>query len=93
MFDDLQDDEEALLPLPEHWIRSFNVLGENVVYKNIRMGLESEEHPLVLQAINAARKRSLPDGWSVKEALLSDGSLDYFYCNPSLGLSNWVSLL
>ena len=89
MFCDLTEEEEIELPLPNSWIRTFNAVAGNVMYKNLSTGVESEEHPFVLQALNAARKLPLPANWVVKEARLSDGTIDYFYCNPSLGLSNW----
>ena len=41
------------------------------------------------QALNAARKLPLPAGWIVQETRLGDGTVDYFYCNAALGLSNW----
>ena len=28
----------------------------------------------------------LEPGWVVREATLEDGTVDYFYCNPTLGI-------
>lgn len=89
MYSDLSEEEEAQLPLPPNWVRTVTASIGNIVYKNLKTGAESDEHPFVLQAMNAARKLPLPVGWSVQEARLSDGSIDYFYCNKTLAYSNW----
>ena len=63
---DISLDEEAILPLPSQWLRSMKIsLGEvgdsstsnktEIIYRNTVSGLESEEHPLLVRALNAAR--------------------------------------
>ena len=63
-YKDLSLDEESILPLPAQWLRSMKIsLGEGgdsnnkteIVYRNTDSGLESEEHPLLVKALNAAR--------------------------------------
>lgn len=63
-YKDLSLDEESILPLPAQWLRSMKIsLGEggdsnsktDIVYRNTISGLESEEHPLIVKALNAAR--------------------------------------
>ena len=60
---DISLEEEANLPLPRDWTRtmriSLNDGGDNprseTIYKNLSSGLESEEHPFLLKAMNIAR--------------------------------------
>lgn len=63
-YKDISLDEEATLPLPAQWLRSMKIsFGEGgdssnkteIVYRNTVSGLESEEHPFVVKALNAAR--------------------------------------
>ena len=85
---DISAEEERILPLPKNWIRVMKPDG-TARYKSTVTVVESEEHPYIVQSLNAARKCPLPPGWVVKETVSGDGSSDYYYCNPSLGLSMW----
>ena len=85
---DISAEEERSLPLPKNWIRVIRADG-STLYKSTVTVVESEEHPYVVQALNAARKCPLPTGWVVKETTSTDGRSDYYYCNPYLGLSMW----
>ena len=85
MNQDINEEDETRLPLPANWVRLFNADSKNY-YKNLSSGIESEEHPFILSALIAARKMKLEPGWVVREASLEDGTIDYFYCNPTLGI-------
>ncbi len=85
---DITDLEVSQLPLPENWTKFIRVHSKTR-YKNVVSGIETDEHPYMQEALNAARRRKLPPGWSVKEAMLDDGSYDYYYSNPELGVSLW----
>jgi hypothetical protein len=85
---DFSDEEEATLPLPRQWIRAMDTSG-NIIYKDLRNGNEAEEHPFILQGLDAARKLPLPVGWIVKETVLNNGIKDYFYCNPLFDFCGW----
>jgi hypothetical protein len=95
MITDISPEEEGQLPLPKGWIRSISnnnsktEVAGSFFYKDLGTGNESQEHPFITQALNAARKRDLPDGWVVQNAKFDDGSFDYFYCNSSIGSCNW----
>lgn len=60
---DISLEEEAALPLPSDWARTMKLsLGHggdssevDTVYRNIVTGIESEEHPLLVKALNLAR--------------------------------------
>ena len=97
---DLTEEDEAKLPLPQGWIRMIKIQSvnggslDNVrVYKEVKTGLESYEHPLILQAQSAVSKKTLPRGWEMMETVLEDGSKDIYYYNPSTGQSMWDSPL
>ena len=85
---DISESEEAHLPLPDGWIKILRV-NSGLVYKDAATNNESDEHPFILEALNAARKLKLPVGWAVKEAMLEDGAYDYYYANAELGISLW----
>ena len=85
---DISDAEESLLPLPKNWIRIADSSGRTA-YKDVSVGAESDEHPLILQALNDARKLPLPSNWSVQEAMSETGSTDYFYYNALNGACGW----
>jgi hypothetical protein len=93
---DLTDTEEEALPMPDQWTRGMDLSGE-VKYKNLKFGSESEEHPYIIQALNAARRQPLPAGWTVQKTLEGEGEgegegggeEDYFFFEPSSGLSGW----
>lgn len=74
--------------MPEQWTRGMDLSGE-VKYKNLKFGSEAEEHPYIIQALNAARRLPLPAGWSVKKTLTEEGEEDYFFCHEAMGLSGW----
>ena len=74
------------MPLPEGWIKVLRV-NSGIVYKDTYNNNESEEHPYILEALNAARKLELETGWTVKEAMLEDDSFGFSYFNAELGLS------
>jgi len=85
---DITDEEEEALPLPVQWTRGMDLSGD-VKYKNLKFGSESEEHPFIIQALNAARRLPLPPGWVVKKTLTEDGEEDFYFCEPESGLSGW----
>ena len=95
---DLTDEEEDALPLPIQWTRGMDLSGD-VKYKNLKFGSESEEHPYIIQALNAARKLPLPDGWTVKRTMVTvpEGERgngpqeeeDYYFYEESTGRSGW----
>lgn len=85
---DLSEEEESNLPLPKNWIRTIDTYG-NSQYRDVRSGVQSEEHPYIIQALDAARKLSLPSGWTVKEAYGDSGEKDYFYFNHYENISGW----
>jgi len=67
MMKDISLEEEANLPLPKDWIRTMRMslnesgadnLPSETIYKNLTSGLESEEHPFLLKAMNIARFRT-----------------------------------
>lgn len=89
---DITEEEEHSLPLPFGWGGTITTSvngGKGLMYKQIRTGLVVEEHPYINQALNVARKLPLSEGWSIKEAFLSDGTKDYFYTNNRMGISCW----
>jgi len=85
---DITIEEEASLPLPKNWIRVHKHDG-TTFYKSTVTVVEADEHPYIVQALNAARKCVLPQGWVINETTSGDGRNDYYYCNPTLGLSMW----
>lgn len=94
-YQDISEEEEAALPLPENWIRTISLTAGNnatssgILYKNIKLGLESEEHPLIYQAMAVVSSKSLPPGWVTKDVVLADNSTDRFFYNEDLNLSMW----
>ena len=86
---DITKDEEAQLPLPDNWASQYSSSLNQVIYRNVNTGVESFEHPYILQAMSAARKQPLPPDWLVKEIKLANGSIDYFYSNSVLNISMW----
>lgn len=86
---DITKDEEAQLPLPDNWASQYSSSINQVIYRNVNTGVESFEHPYILQAMSAARKQPLPPDWLVKEVKLANGSIDYFYSNSVLNISMW----
>jgi hypothetical protein len=74
---DITEEEEERLPLPDNWIRHFSPTVGYIIYKNVINGMESEEHPFVLQSMKVARKQPLDIEWIVKETKLSDGKIIY----------------
>lgn len=96
-FCDLTEEEEANLPLPDGWITLIKMTpaasGAEATtvrnYKNVRLGIESSEHPYILQAQNITKKFALPAEWALKTVTLQDGSKDVFYHNAELDFSMW----
>lgn len=90
---DLTEEEEANLPLPDGWITMIKIPspidGTTRAYKNVRLGIESSEHPFILQAQNNAKKVQLPSSWSLKSVTASDGAQDVFYYNSEMDFSMW----
>eukprot|EP01032_Pedospumella_encystans_P021236 gene21236-24100_t len=90
---DLTEEEEANLPLPDGWITMIKIPspvdGTTRAYRNVRLGIESAEHPFILQAQNNAKKVQLPSTWSLKSVTASDGAQDVFYYNSELDFSMW----
>ncbi len=90
---DLTEEEEANLPLPDGWITMIKIPspvdGTTRAYRNVRLGIESAEHPFILQAQNNAKKVQLPNTWSLKSVTASDGAQDVFYYNSELDFSMW----
>ena len=95
---DLTEEEVDGLPLPDGWISLIKIplstssaLEQKPIrtYKNVRLGIESQEHPFMVQAQNKVKKSTVPERWIVKDINLSDGTKDYFYYNPELELSIW----
>jgi len=86
---DITEEEEAMLPLPDHWARQYSSSLHQVIYRNLNTGVESLEHPYILQAMSSARKQPLPPNWLVKEVKLANGDIDYFYSNSVLNISMW----
>jgi hypothetical protein len=98
-FVDISIEEENQLPLPEGWIRVIKYLGDRNadgtisnltlrVYQNLSSGQESFEHPVIVKALNRARKLPLPKGWSLIHENI-DGKMETFYVNPEHQLSMW----
>ena len=86
---DITDSEERSLPLPPNWVRAMSVESNAPMYRNVVSGIESVEHPMLLQALLKARKVPLGDGWVVEELTREDGCVDYFYHNTIFGVSCW----
>ncbi|KAJ1432289.1 hypothetical protein B484DRAFT_31489 [Ochromonadaceae sp. CCMP2298] len=88
---DLTEEEEARLPLPEGWSSTIKMTSGDTarLYKNVRWGTESTEHPYILQAQALVKKEPTPAGWSLKTARASDGTSDAFYFNEGLNVSMW----
>ena len=84
---DISKEEEECLPLPPGWIR-ISDSNNSRSYRDIRSGDEIEEHPYILQA-SAFARRSIPEGWIIKEVSLTNGNKDIFYCHPRWGVSCW----
>jgi hypothetical protein len=63
LFTDLSPDDEKNLPLPQNWVRTSKIslnssggtINEGLHYKNIRTGLETEDNPFIIQALNSAK--------------------------------------
>lgn len=58
LYQDLGEEDEAQIPLLPGWIRTMKFVNDGgtiQIYRNVDNGNESEEHPLLLQAMNAAR--------------------------------------
>ncbi len=91
---DLTDAEEAMLPIPEDWMKTIEAVSGVSVYKNTKNYLSSVEHPYISQGINLAAQIPLPSGWILKETR-SDGTdgldsqIESFYYHPESGRSGW----
>jgi hypothetical protein len=97
VFCDLTEEEESRLPLPDGWISMIKIplttssAGPTQLrtYKNVRLTIESNEHPLIVQAQAKAKKRGLPEGWQLKSMVTRGGETEIFYCNSQLEFSMW----
>jgi len=91
---DLSDNEVSMLPLPNGWIHMISSSGMKI-YKDINNGIETIEHPLIIQAIydikydNHNNRSYNSNDWELKQVILDDGSSDEFYYNSRLGISKW----
>jgi hypothetical protein len=97
VFCDLTEEEESRLPLPDGWISMIKIplttssAGPTQLrtYKNVRLTIESNEHPLIVQAQAKAKKRGLPEGWQLKSMVTRGGETEIFYYNSQLEFSMW----
>ena len=81
IYQDLTDDDISNLPLPNGWIHTISMNNRIAMYKEVHTGIESFEHPLIVQTLNDLKYRKLPIGWVVKEIVLEDDTKDLFYFN------------
>ena len=91
---DVSEEEASVIPLPLHYSIGHRSSDGAPLYFNMRQGLQSIEHPLIVEAIGRARQKPLPPGWTIARNMVMDPSINQyveesFYSNPQTGESCW----